>query len=61
MQFENITYSNIPTSQPLRTAQIAGTIFDGTNQFWKYYSTGKTPAKLVNAIEIDWNGAQLTN
>ena len=62
MQFEIITYSNIPTSKPTdrQTASVMGTIFDYKNQFW-YYTSGSTPSKLVNAIEIDWNGAQLTN
>ena len=63
MQFENITYSNIPTSTPTDRdiASVNGTIFDPKNQFWQYTTSGRTPAKLVNAIEIGWNGAQLTN
>lgn len=51
-----IDYSNIPSSKPTATASVAGKLFDGKNKFWEL-EEGDEPSKLVNAVEIDWNGA----
>lgn len=57
MIIDNINYNNIPSSKPTSVASVAGKIFDGKNQFWEL-EEGDEPSKLVNAIEIDWNGAE---
>ena len=54
-----INYSNIPTTRPIKSGSVAGTIFDGQNQFWDL-EDGDETSKLVNAIEIAWNGAEVT-
>ena len=48
-----INYSNIPTTRPIKSGSVAGTIFDGQNQFWDL-EEGDETSKLVNAIEIAW-------
>ena len=53
-----INYSNIPTTRPIKSGSVAGTIFDGQNQFWDL-EDGDETSKLVNAIEIAWNGAEI--
>lgn len=53
-----IDYKSIPTSKPSSAASVAGIIFDSKNKFWEL-EDGDTPSKLVNAVEIDWNGAEL--
>lgn len=55
-----IDYNSIPNSKPTYTASVAGKIFDAKNKFWELEG-GDEPAKLVNAVEIDWNGAVLPN
>ena len=54
-----INYSNIPTTRPIKSGSVAGIIFDGQNQFWDL-EEGDETSKLVNAIEIAWNGAEVT-
>ena len=54
-----INYSNIPTTRPIKSGSVAGIIFDGQNQFWDL-EDGDETSKLVNAIEIAWNGAEVT-
>lgn len=53
----NIEY-NLPSSKPSNAkALIYGTLYDNTNKFWEL-EEGDTPSVLINAIEIDWNGAK---
>ena len=62
MKLNDITidYNSIPNSKPAGAASVSGQIFDLNNKFWELEG-GDEPAKLVNAVEIDWNGAVLPN
>ena len=53
-----IDYSNIPTSKP-KSVSLNGIIYDARNPFWELEENDET-SKLVNAIEIAWNGAEVT-
>ena len=53
-----IDYSNIPTSKP-KSVSLNGIIYDARNPFWRL-EEGDETSKLVNAIEITWNGAGVT-
>ena len=53
-----IDYNNIPTSKP-KSVSLNGIIYDARNPFWELEENDET-SKLVNAIEIAWNGAEVT-
>ena len=52
-----IDYNNIPTSKP-KSVSLNGIIYDARNPFWELEENSET-SKLVNAIEIAWNGAEI--
>ena len=51
----NITFSNLD-SNPSPKFSIGGKIFSGQNDFAHAEEDGIKP--VVNAVEIDWNGAK---
>ena len=54
-----IDYSNIPTSKP-KSVSLNGIIYDARNPFWEL-EEGDETSKLVNAVEIAWDGAKIQN
>lgn len=58
---DNLIDYSLPTSRPTNAkTNVSGALFDGANKYWEL-EAGDEPSKLVNAIEIDWNGADLAN
>lgn len=52
-----IDYNNIPTSKP-KSVSLNGIIYDARNPFWEL-EEGNETSKLVNAVEIAWDGAMV--
>lgn len=60
IEIENGTYANLANALPNGRTGISNKRIADPANLPIYLEDGDTATKLVNAVEIDWNGAQLS-